>query len=521
MKKRIIAIVIALMMVAVLVAACNNDEPSDGGGTTSPGTTGQPAIPETSARSHLNVVLMQLPVSLHPTGSNDAYSSLINTHVYDRLIELDMENNELVPSLATSWEFVDMQTVNLQLREGVTFHNGEAFTARDVKYSLESASEAPQARVVLGMIDSVTINNDFNVTLHLNDPFSPILLHLAHALASITPYGATQEEMEARPIGTGPFTFGTFVIGDRVDLVRNANYWGRLPLIETINIRLIPESAGRLLAVETGEADIALDIEAPEVGAADRFANVNLMRTAGLRTTYIAFNTQKAPFDDPRVRQAIDYAIQLEPIIDAVFMGVSVPARGPLAPGVFGYAPLGPSEYNLDRARELMAEAGYADGFDANIWYNVPDQARLDIAEILQNNLRAINIRLTVQGIELADYLERASAGEHDMLILGWTTITGDADYGLFPLFHSNSIGINNYSFFSNSTLDGLLERGRNEADVAVRLDAYRQAQEILRENLPWIFLYHDEWLVATSLDLRNFTVNAARNHNFAKVWFE
>ena len=509
MKKRLIVVMTALLILTVLMAGCTRRETATGSGTAARG------------RTHLNVVIMNLPVSMHPTGSNDAFSSVVNTHIYNRLVELDREKNEIVPSLATSWEFIDLQTINFRLREGVTFHNGARFSARDVKFSLENAAKAPQAGIVLGMIESVTINNDYNVTIHLSRPFSPIVLHLAHSLASIAPYGSTVEQMEAHPIGTNFYKFGGLVIGDRVNLVRNENFWGTKPAIETITIRLVPESAGRLLAVETGEADIALDLGAPEVGSAARFTNVNLMRAPGLRTTYIAFNTQKAPFNNRLVRQAISYAIPKVQIIEAVFMGVSVPAIGPLAPGVFGYTPLQPSEFNVNRARELMAQAGFANGFNARIWYNVPDQQRLDIAEIIQNNLRAININVTVEGLELASYLGRAQAGEHDMMIMGWTTITGDADYGLYPLFHSESIGINNYSFWSTPELDRLLERGRAETDVDVRLEIYRQAQEIIREGMPWIFMYHDEWLIATSRDLRGFFVDPARNHNFGKVWFE
>ena len=537
MKKRTMIAVALMLTLAFVLAACAPaaappaadpvapppvEQPQAPPTPPAPPEVGElPALAEETARTHLNVVLMQMPVSLHPTGSNDAYSSLVNSHIYNTLIYLDRENNALIPALATSWEFIDLSTVNFQLREGVTFHNGQPFTARDVQYSLESAAVAPQAALVLGMVDSVTVNDDFNVTVHLEMPFAPILLHLTHSLASIAPYGATLEEMEAHPIGTGPFMYGGLVIGDRVELIRNDNYWGDMPLIETITIRLIPESSGRLLAVETGEADIALDIEAPDVGPAEAFANVDLRRIAGLRTTYIAFNTQKPPFDNILVRQAINYAIPLEPIIDAVFMGVSVPAVGPLAPGVFGWTDLPPSEFNPERARELMIEAGHADGFDAYIWYNIPDQARRDISEILQNLLREININLTVVGLELADYLDRARAGEHDMMILGWTTVTGDADYGLFPMFHTESIGINNYSFWGTPELDDLLERGRTETDVAVRLEIYRQAQQIIQDAMPWIFMYHDEWLVATSLDLRGFNVNPARNHNFARVWFD
>ncbi|MCL2400290.1 MAG: ABC transporter substrate-binding protein [Defluviitaleaceae bacterium] len=520
----------ATMLVAVFVfAACGADPAPPAQPPQQQQQTGQqeqaatPATPTgDTSRTHLNVVSSNLPTSMFPAGRNDQPSSQITMQVFNRLIELDYDTFDARPSLATSWEFVDAQTLNMELRQGVTFHNGASMTARDVQWSIEQAIANPEFALIFGMVDSVEIHDDYNITVHLNIPFSPILRHLAHPGGGIIPYGTTRDQHEEHPIGTGSFMFESITLGDRLELVRFDDFWGELPLIETLTWRIIPTSDGRLLAVETGEADVALALMPPDVGPAEMFSNVNLMRRMNLSNDYIGFNTQMAPFDDPLVRQALNYAVDNMAIINVVLGGVGAPAQGFINDIIWGWHPTESFSFNPDRARELLAEAGHADGFSARLWTNSENQRRIDITTIVASQLRDVGIDVTLETFEFSTLTTRMDNGEHDMFMLGWVGVGGDADYGLFPLFHSDNFGPpGNRTFYSNPEVDRLLEAGRSATTDAERMSIYAEVQEILRDDAPWLLLNQNETLMAVSTDLRGLTLNPSDSHSFAGVWFE
>jgi len=535
MTKRLLML-LSLLIVAILVmAACGGaDDPAQPVETAPPATeaeatpTPEPEAPpeEPVGRTHLNVVTTNLAVSMDPVRSNDSASAQVNVQIYDRLFGMDYDTFEILPQLAVAWNLPDAQTVEVELRRGVVFHNGQPMTARDVQWSIERAGASPHMAAVTSPIDTVTIVDDYNVIIHLEVPFAPILRHLAHSGTAIVPYGMGEDELAEHPIGTGPWMFQELVIGDRLELVRNDNWWNTLPLLESITMRIVPDSPGRLLAVETGEADLALGLMPPDVGPAEMFDNVVMLRRPNLSTVYVGFNTVTYPFDNVLVRRAVNHAIDTQTIVNVVLHGTGAPAQGPISDIVFGFSPVGSLDFDLDLARALMAEAGYPDGFDepVDIWWNVPNMVRSDISDIVQHSLREIGIEVNVHGLEWATILEDLEdpGSGWDMFVMGWVSLTGDADYGLFPLFHSSMYGgAGNRTFFSTPELDALLEAGRSELDETLRLDIYRQALEIIRDESPWIFINQGEELHAASPDLRGFIVNPGGHQNFSRIWFD
>ena len=531
MTKRLLMLLSMLVAALFIAAACgggNDPAPADPTPTPAAVATPTPEAPPEVApgRTHLNVVTSNLAVSMDPVRSNDSASAQVNVQIYDRLFGMCYDTFAPLPQLAVEWNMPDPQTVWVRLREGVVFHNGEPMTARDVQWSLERAGASPHMAAVTSPIDTVTIINDFEVYVHLEVPFAPILRHLAHSGTAIVPYGMGEDELAEHPIGTGPWMFDRLYIGDRLELVRNPNFWGTQPLLETMTIRLISDSAGRLLAVETGEADLGLGLLPTEAGPAEMFDNVVLMRRPNLSTVYVGFNTIRPPFDNPLIRRAVNHAIDTQTIVDVVLHGVGAPAQGPISDIVFGFYPVGGLDFNVDLARQLMAEAGFPDGLPepVEIWWNVPNHIRSDISDIVQHSLREIGIDVNVTGLEWATYLENLEnpdSGWH-MFVLGWVSLTGDADYGLFPLFHSSMYGgAGNRTFFSTPELDRLLEAGRSELNEAARLEYYRQALEIIRDESPWIFINQGEELIAAAPDVRGFIVNPGGHQNLSRVWFD
>lgn len=216
--------------------------------------------------------------------------------------------------------------------------------------------------------------------------------------------------------------------------------------------------------------------------------------------SYLGFNTEKEPFDDVKVRQAISYAIDRDEIISGVYDDMGIKAEGPLAPDVWGHDEnLEGVEYDMDRAKELLAETDVADGFETTIWVDEDPQI-IDTAVYIQEKLSELNIDVQVEQFEWGTYLDRTAQGDHEMFILGWTTVTADADYGLYALFHSNSHGATgNRSFYTNEEVDSLLDEGRTEPDEDTRFEAYSQAQEILIEEAPAAYLFHTNFAIGVN----------------------
>jgi len=545
MKKRylkILSIIIVIAMAAAFIAACADEPAAPAPEVETPEVEtpadppeeeeeeveaqGLPEAPEETAQTYLRVLAPSLAVSMDPTVSNDSASADFARLVYSTLVLQDYNTFEPLPSLATSWEFVDAQTLVMEIRQGVYFHNGDPMTTEDVAFSLTRAGAAEQVAPIIGMIDTVTADSDTQITINLEIPFAPILRHLAHPAAGIVPMNYINEigdeAFADAPVGTGPFAFSELVIGDRYELVRFDDYWGDVPVIETITWRLVPDPSTRLIEVSTGTADIAMAIAPADIAVAETDDNVNLMRRLSLGTDYVWMNAQRPYLEDARVRQAINYAIDTQAIINTVFMGAGAVVHGPVAPIVWGYQSQEPFNVDLDRARELLAEAGLEDGFELEIWWNTPNTQRQQASEMIQHSLGQIGIDVTIDTMEWTDYLARADNGEHDMMIIGWTTVTGDIDYALFPILHSSNYGAaGNRGFWSTPDLDRLLEEGRQELDEAARMEIYREAQSIIREEAPMIVLRQGELLWAVNPNLRGLVLAPNMAQNYAPVWFE
>ena len=475
----------------------------------------------------LIVVTPSLPPTLDPVAVNTQPASQVNVQIYETLILQQGRDAVLSPGLATSWEFVDAQTINLKLRQGVKFHNGEDFKASDVKFSLERAIESSHTRTIIGMVSDIIINNDHDVTIKLEYPFAPIISHLAHPVISMVSEVAVKASEAAgenygdNPIGTGPFKFSEFVVGDKIELTRFEDYWGTKPTFNNMTFRMIPEATNRLIEVETGSAHIAYGVSATDIPAAEANANLNLVRDLNYSLTYLGFNTTKAPFDNPLVRQAIAHALDKDAIVKGVYHGAGKPAVAPINDNVWASnGALEAYEFNVERALELMKEAGLENGFSAKLWTNTGNAQRADLSEIIQNQLRAINIDVTVELMEFSVFTEKMSTPEeHEMFILGWGTTTNDPDYGLFNLFHSDSFGdAGNRMFWSSPQVDRLLEEGRRETNPDKRLQIYTEAQEIIHAELPWISVWQGEDLSVIGNNVRNFEHAPAGHHKLFPV---
>lgn len=496
-------VLIALAMVT-FIASCAREEAEEIGKGQDVGT--------------LVVGMPGEPRSLDPQRTNDQPSARVMKQIYDTLMYQTEDLEVTTNGLVESYNIVSPTEFQFTLRSGVQFHNGDELTASDVQFTFERMREinAPAAFLVAAL-DRVEVTGDRTFTMHLQFPFGPFITHLAHPATAILNRRAVEaggEDYARNPVGTGPFRFVEWRSGDSVTLDRFNDHFRGQAASERVVFRIITEDTQRSIALETAEVDLIYDVGPNDFADVAQLPGVQSFQTQGLTTFYMGFNAQKAPFDDPRVRRAINLALDVEAATNVAFQGFATPARGPLAPTVqFANTNLPGYGYDPAEARRLLAEAGHANGFSTSIWTN-DNPIRIMYAEIFQEQLRAVGIDARIEIVEWAPYLDRTARGEHDMFMLGWVAVTGDADYGMYSLFHSTQFGdAGNRTFWANAEVDRLLDEGQTSPDPAVREPAYMRAQEIVFEEAPWVFLAFRDDLAATRDYVEGFRPHAAGHH--------
>ena len=483
---------------------------------------------------------------MDPIGQNDSATSDFTNQVYEGLVQfLPVPYNEIVPLLATDWTQLDDVTWEFNLRSGVYFHDGSYFTADAWRLSIERLlcpRQAAPGAFILEMIDEIIAVDDYTLHIVLEFEFTPLLGALTHQvgfavsrqamaaevlyrMANFEPYDVEDEDgnvietvdefvpmpwqedllayAEARglelepilvthaPVGTGPFEFAYQVSGDYTRLRAFEGYWRDRANIDYVIIQVVPDASTRFAMLQTGEAN-TLPLQPVDVGQMEVNPHLTRIEFQGTGIDYIGFNMDRPPFDDIRVRRALTYAINKESVIAAAFEGLGTPATGPIGPNVVHSAAdeLEGMQYNPERARELLEEAGYGDGLELSIWYNYGNAARGVMAQVAQHYWAQVGVNVSIESVEWGAYLTMTGEGEHDMFILGWTTITGDADYGMYSLFTTHNFGnAGNRTFYSNPRVDELLGEGRRSTDYNERQAIYREVTEILIYDAPWIFV--------------------------------
>lgn len=498
-----------------LLSACGSDGDTSGGAS----EEAEPKI--------LKVANGADPVTFDIQATNDQATSRISRQIYDTLIN-QTPDLKLHPSLATEWEEVEENLYEFKLREDVTFHNGEPFTANDVEFTIRRAVDSPTIGHIVGSIDPDTIEVIGNHTIRIgtSDTFGPFITHLSHPAMGILNEKAVEEGGEdygvTTAIGTGAFVFDEWVTGSKVVTSRYEDYWGDAPEIDGIEFSTVADPSVRLIELESDAVDIAYDISPSDLDAVEENEDLTLLNTPNLGSEYLGFNVKNdTPLQDVKVRQAIAHAVDVEAIIDAVYMGVGEIMSGPINELVFGFNEgLDPIEYDLETAEKLLDEAGYPDGgFTLSLFVGDNSQERIRVSQVLAEDLAKIGIDVEVTQMEWGAYLDATAVGESDMFLLGWTTVTTDADYGLYPLFHSNSFGeAGNRSFYANDRVDELLDLGRYTSDQDERLAYYEEVQEIIHEELPWVFLQTRQNVTAINNRVHGFEHHPAGNYDLTKI---
>ncbi|WP_404454771.1 glutathione ABC transporter substrate-binding protein [Virgibacillus necropolis] len=441
-------------------------------------------------------------------------ANIIYQKVYETLVAFN-DDMEIVPNLAKDWKQIDETTWQFKLNEGITFHDGAPFNAKAVKATfdrlLDPETGSPQ-REKLGMIEEVKVIDEATVQLILSKPYAPLLSILASNEGSIISPKAIAESpksLASHPVGTGPFVFESWNTGQDITLVKNEDYWGEKPKIDKVVFEVIPESATRLAMIETGEAHITDTVPISEIERIKNSDTLNLYQTDGLAVSYIAFNVQNAPVDNVKLRKAISHAVERDAIIKGIFNDVGTLANSAMSPKVFGYSEnIKPYEYNINKAKQLMEEAGFKDGVNLTLVTN-DRQERVRMAEVIKSQLKGIGVNVEIQVLEYGAYIDAIDKGDYQMMISGWGNATGDGDYNQYNLFHSDSHGLaGNLFYYSNNKVDKLLETARSETSSEKREELYEKAMKIEMEDAVYIPIRNYQHLAVYNNNVEDFKIS-------------
>ncbi len=461
--------------------------------------------------------------SLDPISTRDIAASTICTHIYDNLVKLDTQNN-LLPGLAESWEENTPTEVTFRLRKNAVFHNGEKFTADDVKYSMDrSMKEGLTARLYTYNIESVEVRDDYTVVFRLKNPDKDFLAKLSSTPFCIVNRKAVEELGDTypmNPVGTGPFKMRSWAKGDRITLERNEEYWGKKPAFKTLIHRVVPETSSRLVELESGAADISLYIGRNDIRRIEENPALKLERHLLFACTFIGMNAQKPPFDNPKVREAIWNALDIEAMYKAVVGGTGELSDG-ILPSTIQYATpyRKKHEHNPERAIQLLKEAGIKDRLKVEIWMN-ENKDRMDLMTIAQSFLSEVGIDAELKVLEMGTYASAMQRKEHDIFIYGRSFPLPLADTFLTSSFASSSIGGMNYCCFSDPEVDRLLEEARVEQDSAKRAELYKTLQYRLEDLVGWIPIYTLEQVAGVQKNVHDFKLDAKGYYDFSEVTF-
>ena len=475
------------------------------------------ACGSTESGKKLTVALGVEPISLTPFESNDIPSYKVRWQIYDRLISVSPEG-EVIPELAETWTNINPTTLQITIKTNVVFHNGKPFTVEDAVYSVNTAVNSSFLSTVLGVIDNATVVNDNTFQVNLSKPYAPALALLSHSGMLMTSEEFNTEELKSLEIGTGPFQFVEWNRGQNIVLKKNDSYWGEVAEVDTVNFIIVPDASVRSIIVETGEADVAYDLDGSDRERLLASKDVIYKEASFPTVHYLGFNTSKGPLTNQTLRQAIAMAIDFQGIVDTIAFGAGETATSLLQESVFGaYTGLPKRERNIEKAKDLLVQAGIAPNTKIPLY--AIEGPRKKMAEIIQANLREIGLDIEVSVLEWATMLDYARKGNLDMFILGWTSIPADADIGMYSLINSNTHGAGgNYTFYNNPKIDQLLEQGRAVQDTEKRKLIYQEIQEILYTELPMIPTYHPYHNVVMSKDIKYFDMNLYSIHRLNKI---
>ncbi len=485
---------------------------------------------------------------LYTSGTNVDASAV---PIYNRLVDFKTGTTELIPSLAESWDVSpDGKTYTFHLRKGVKFQSNKLFTptrdfnSDDVIFSFMRQKDPnnPYHNVSNGtylnfdsldmshLISSIDRVDDYTVRFNLSRPEAPFLADLGWYFASIlsSEYAAkmlkagTPQKVDTDPVGTGPFELVQYQKDTRILYKAFPQYWQGKSNIDRLIFSITPDASIRMAKLEKNECQVMPFPNPADLKRLSANKDITLLSKSGLNTGFLAFNTQKKPLDNVKVRQALTMAVNKASIIEAVFQGTGTVARSLLPPAVWSSEDqtMKDYDYSPEKAKALLAEAGYPNGFDIDLWampvqrpYN-PNARRM--AEMIQADWAKIGVKAHIVSYEWAEYQTRIRNGEHQAALMGWTTANGDPDNFFGPLFTCKAAqGGSNSAKWCDPAFDKIIEEARVTTDHDKRVALYQQAQQIMHDQAPAIMIAHSTIFEPVRKEVTGYEIDPFGKHIF------
>ena len=485
MKKRTITRLLSLAMALCLclgLFACGGND-----NTGNTGNGGNAGTGETSGakRDVLNYGLNAEPGRLDPQMDALQMTGFVNRQVYDTLLRRDDATGEIKPSLATEWEWVDDTTLHLTIRDDVVFHNGDPMTVDDVVFTLQRCATGNATAGLCSSFDAENIKalDDTHVELKLLEPCAPTLNVLCTTKTAVVSKAYCESVDETtfgrEPVGTGPFKLVEWVSGDHLTLERNDEYWDTPSSYKTLNFRVLTDATARAIELETGGVDIIDTLNGSDL---DRFAEsdtIKLYTQDSTKLLYLLYNQENPILANEKVRQAIAHAIDMQAVVDMAFGSNASLAKGAMSSTVFGFTPLELLSYDVELSKQLLAEAGYADGFSFRmVMANMASNVRT--AEAVQGFLAEVGITVEIETYDAATWMTMLQEGDADSSLGGLTTDTFDPDQTYSNMYADSG----NVSYRTDDeTVNRLLNEGKRELDETKRKEIYAELQEYIIEH--------------------------------------
>jgi cationic peptide transport system substrate-binding protein len=494
------------------------------------------------------------PTSFNPQlTTNGTTTDASSYQIYNRLVEYDPALGTIVPALAHHWFINDNGTIyTFYLRKNVKFHHNDNFTpirdfnADDVIFSLNRVIDSthPYHQVSGGnypffqsvgftdIINKIVKVNDYMITIHLTEKDASFMANLAanFAIVQSEEYGQQlitqqrQSDIDNFPIGTGPFILDSYFPNNHIRYKPNQQYWNGAPTIEQLVFDITPKSTNRIAKLMTGDCDVSALPQSSEIEIIRKNRKLELQIQTGFNVAYLGFNTERAPFNNPKVRQALAHAVNKKAIIEAVYYGSATAADSILPPLSWAYNnSLTPYQYDIEKAKLLLSQAGYEDGFTMSLWaapvQRIYNPNALKTAELIQGQLALVGVKVDIVTYGWNVFIEKLNNYQYDSVLMGWTADNADPDNFFRPLFSCAALlsGGNRVNW-CHEDFDEELNKAIASPDEKYRLPYYLKAQQSLNELVPIIPIAHALRFQAKNRNIGGMSLNPYGGISFAKA---
>lgn len=522
-----ISMILAMVLAAGTLAGCGGQTTTSSTDTTAAAASNTAAAGETAApaaeaqgaiKDTVTAVLKAEPSNVDPHGNTELVAMTTQVQIFETLVKKD-ENGEIIPGLAESWEQVDDKTIRFKLRENVKFHNGETLTADDVVYTIQRATEKPSSASIFAAFDAENTKavDDLTVDVATKEPFAAVFNYLTSTRGGIVSKKAVEEMGDdafgRNPVGTGPFMFDEWVSGTSITLKRFDDYWGEKPAYSTLVLKFITETANRALEIEAGNADIVLDPATDDLDRLKETDGLQVVSGDSYGMSYISFTQDDEVVGDVRVRQALSLALNLDTMVESVYGEYASVSESVMPSTILYYKSQGEHKYDVEKAKELLAEAGYPNGLELTL--NLPNSSeQQSIGVIAQNMWKEIGVTANISTASTSEVIAAGRRGDNQVVVMAATYSTGDPGHALAD-FDTRSDG---FLRPIDKDVDEMLDKGAAAYDSTERQAVYEELQEYLYNQYYMIGVANKTVNYIITDNVQNFYCDPGDIPSFASV---